>query len=185
MNALSLGCHSLNEGPLYRVEGERMPSHPSSMESAAPNGPVVRGRCHSPCRYVFAAFAEFERNLIRERTVAGLKGSALAAKGARPTSSDPKKLDRYPEVRQCSRMCPIGPGISVDVIDADLPGSGPFSFSRFVSPSLSTNPPCSGSRIPGSVSTHTPTSGLLNVRHLSVHECNFHVLVDRIILNKT
>jgi len=69
------------------------------MESAAPNGPVVRGRCHSPYRDVFEAFAEFERNLILERTVAGLKAArARGRKGARPTSSDPKKLDRYPEV---------------------------------------------------------------------------------------
>jgi hypothetical protein len=28
-------------------------------------------------------------------------------------------------------MCRIGPGISVDVIDADLPGSVPLNLSRF------------------------------------------------------
>ena len=44
-------------------------------------------RDHSPAGrlvfHVFAALAEFERNLIRERTLAGLK-AARARKGGRP-----------------------------------------------------------------------------------------------------
>src|ERR1700679_1003686 len=41
--------------------------------------------------HVFAALAEFERNLIRERTLAGLKAArARGRRGGRPQTSDPK-----------------------------------------------------------------------------------------------
>jgi DNA invertase Pin-like site-specific DNA recombinase len=42
---------------------------------------------------VFAALAEFERNLIRERTLAGLKAArARGRKGGRPRKLQPKEL---------------------------------------------------------------------------------------------
>jgi DNA invertase Pin-like site-specific DNA recombinase len=62
------------------------------MESAAPNGKVVLGRCHTPYRDVFAAFAEFERNLIWQRTLAGLKAArARGRKGGRPAEFSPEE----------------------------------------------------------------------------------------------
>ncbi len=43
--------------------------------------------------HVFAALAEFERNLIRERTVAGLKAArARGRKGGRPAKLSPKEI---------------------------------------------------------------------------------------------
>jgi DNA invertase Pin-like site-specific DNA recombinase len=43
--------------------------------------------------HVFAALAEFERNLIRERTVAGLKAArARGRKGGRPSKLSPKEI---------------------------------------------------------------------------------------------
>src|SRR5580698_10062371 len=43
--------------------------------------------------HVFAALAEFERNLIRERTVAGLKSArARGRKGGRPAKLSPKEI---------------------------------------------------------------------------------------------
>jgi DNA invertase Pin-like site-specific DNA recombinase len=43
--------------------------------------------------HVFAALAEFERNLIRERTVAGLNAArARGRKGGRPTKLSPKEI---------------------------------------------------------------------------------------------
>ncbi len=43
--------------------------------------------------YVFAALAEFERNLIRERTVAGLKAArARGRTGGRPGKFSPKEI---------------------------------------------------------------------------------------------
>jgi hypothetical protein len=43
---------------------------------------------HGVVFHVFAALAEFERNLIRERTVAGLKAArARGRKGGRPANS--------------------------------------------------------------------------------------------------
>ena len=43
--------------------------------------------------HIFAALAEFERNLIRERTVAGLKAArARGRKGGRPAKLSPKEI---------------------------------------------------------------------------------------------
>jgi DNA invertase Pin-like site-specific DNA recombinase len=43
--------------------------------------------------HVFAALAEFERNLIRERTVAGLNAArARGRKGGRPAKLSPKEI---------------------------------------------------------------------------------------------
>src|SRR5258708_40238396 len=43
--------------------------------------------------HVFAALAEFKRNLIRERTVAGLKAArARGRKGGRPAKTSAKKI---------------------------------------------------------------------------------------------
>jgi len=43
--------------------------------------------------HVFAALAEFERNLIRERTLAGLKAArARGRRGGRPRKLKPKEL---------------------------------------------------------------------------------------------
>ena len=43
--------------------------------------------------HVFAALAEFERNLIRERTLAGLKAArARGRNGGRPKKLNPKEL---------------------------------------------------------------------------------------------
>ena len=43
--------------------------------------------------HVFAALAEFERNLIRERTLAGLKAArARGRQGGRPSKLQPKEL---------------------------------------------------------------------------------------------
>ena len=43
--------------------------------------------------HVFGALAEFERNLIRERTLAGLKSArARGRKGGRPRKLSPKEL---------------------------------------------------------------------------------------------
>lgn len=44
--------------------------------------------------HIFGALAEFERNLIRERTLAGLKSArARGRRGGRPRSLDPKKTE--------------------------------------------------------------------------------------------
>jgi DNA invertase Pin-like site-specific DNA recombinase len=43
--------------------------------------------------HVFGALAEFERNLIRERTIAGLKAArSRSRKGGRPRKLHPKEL---------------------------------------------------------------------------------------------
>jgi DNA invertase Pin-like site-specific DNA recombinase len=43
--------------------------------------------------HVFGALAEFERNLIRERTLAGLKAArARGRNGGRPKKLNPKEL---------------------------------------------------------------------------------------------
>ena len=44
--------------------------------------------------HIFGALAEFERNLIRERTVAGLSAArARGRKGGRPKALDPQKRE--------------------------------------------------------------------------------------------
>jgi DNA invertase Pin-like site-specific DNA recombinase len=54
-------------------------------ETRSPTGKLVF--------HVFAALAEFERNLIRERTVAGLKAArARGRKGGRPAKLSPKEI---------------------------------------------------------------------------------------------
>lgn len=46
--------------------------------------------------HVFAALAEFERNLIRERTVAGLKAArARGRTGGRPAKLSPEEVKRF------------------------------------------------------------------------------------------
>ena len=53
----------------------------------------TRSPAGKPVFHVFAALAEFERNLIRERTVAGLKAaSARGRKGGRPARLSPKEI---------------------------------------------------------------------------------------------
>ncbi len=55
------------------------------IETSSPAGRLVF--------HVFAALAEFERNLIRERTVAGLKAArARGRKGGRPAKLSPKEI---------------------------------------------------------------------------------------------
>jgi len=55
------------------------------IETSSPAGRLVF--------HVFAALAEFERNLIRERTVAGLTAArALGRKGGRPVKLSPKEV---------------------------------------------------------------------------------------------
>ena len=54
------------------------------METGSPTGKLIF--------HVFAALAEFERNLIRERTLAGLKAArARGRKGGRPKKLQPKE----------------------------------------------------------------------------------------------
>jgi DNA invertase Pin-like site-specific DNA recombinase len=55
------------------------------LDTGSPTGKLVF--------HVFAALAEFERNLIRERTLAGLKAArARGRKGGRPRKLQPKEL---------------------------------------------------------------------------------------------
>ena len=55
------------------------------IETASPAGLLIF--------HVFAALAEFERNLIRERTVAGLKAArARGRSGGRPPKLTPKEI---------------------------------------------------------------------------------------------
>ena len=55
------------------------------LDTGSPTGKLVFN--------VFAALAEFERNLIRERTLAGLKAArARGRKGGRPRKLQPKEL---------------------------------------------------------------------------------------------
>ena len=55
------------------------------LETSSPAGNLVF--------HVFGALAEFERNLIRERTMAGLKAArARGRKGGRPRKLSPKEL---------------------------------------------------------------------------------------------
>ncbi len=55
------------------------------IETGSPAGKLVF--------HVFAALAEFERNLIRERTVAGLKAArARGRNGGRPSKLSPKEI---------------------------------------------------------------------------------------------
>jgi DNA invertase Pin-like site-specific DNA recombinase len=56
-----------------------------NLDTASPTGKLVF--------YVFAALAEFERNLIRERTMAGLKAArARGREGGRPRKLSAKEL---------------------------------------------------------------------------------------------
>jgi DNA invertase Pin-like site-specific DNA recombinase len=55
------------------------------LDTSSPTGKLVF--------HVFAALAEFERNLIRERTLAGLKAArACGRQGGRPKKLQPKEL---------------------------------------------------------------------------------------------
>jgi DNA invertase Pin-like site-specific DNA recombinase len=55
------------------------------LDTGSPTGQLVF--------HVFAALAEFERNLIRERTLAGLKAArARGRKGGRPRKLQPKEV---------------------------------------------------------------------------------------------
>jgi len=64
--------------------------------SAQPEGPPSPGTGHGPSPVVFgifAALAEFERELISERTIAGLASArARGRKGGRPFKMTPAKL---------------------------------------------------------------------------------------------
>jgi DNA invertase Pin-like site-specific DNA recombinase len=68
-----------------RSRGVDLESLSEKIETGSPAGKLVF--------HVFAALAEFERNLIRERTLAGLKAArARGRKGGRPRKLSPKDL---------------------------------------------------------------------------------------------
>jgi DNA invertase Pin-like site-specific DNA recombinase len=70
-----------NELRSRRVQLESLTEN---METGSPTGKLIF--------HVFAALAEFERNLIRERTLAGLKAArARGRKGGRPKKLQPKE----------------------------------------------------------------------------------------------
>src|ERR1700687_121912 len=67
------------------TRGVEFESLTESIETGSPAGKLVF--------HLFAALAEFERNLIRERTLAGLKAArARGRKGGRPRKLSPKDL---------------------------------------------------------------------------------------------
>ena len=71
-----------NERQSRRID---LDSLTEKLDTGSPTGKLVFN--------VFAALAEFERNLIRERTLAGLKAArARGRKGGRPRKLQPKEL---------------------------------------------------------------------------------------------
>jgi hypothetical protein len=87
-----LGC-SENEGFSGHFQSPQIwPISAAKIETVSPAGRLVF--------HVFAALAEFERNLIRERTVAGLKAArARGRKGGRPAKLSAKEI----KLTSCSR----------------------------------------------------------------------------------
>src|SRR5271166_4461064 len=68
-----------------RSRGVDFESLTEKIETGSPTGKLVF--------HVFAALSEFERNLIRERTLAGLKAArARGRQGGRPRKLQPKEL---------------------------------------------------------------------------------------------
>src|SRR5271167_3722101 len=77
----------MRDSPIADLETRRIhfESLTENIETRSPAGKLVF--------HVFAALAEFERNLIRERTVAGLKAArARGRKGGRPAKLSPKEI---------------------------------------------------------------------------------------------
>ena len=77
----------MRDSPIADLETRRIhfESLTEKIETRSPAGKLVF--------HVFAALAEFERNLIRERTVAGLKAArARGRKGGRPAKLSPKEI---------------------------------------------------------------------------------------------
>lgn len=69
----------------FRSRGIELESLTEKLETGSPAGKLVF--------HVFAALAEFERNLIRERTSAGLRAArARGRKGGRPRKLSPKDI---------------------------------------------------------------------------------------------
>lgn len=69
----------------FKARGVGFASLTEQIDTRSPSGQLVF--------HVFGALAEFERNLIRERTLAGLKAArARGRKGGRPRKLSPKDL---------------------------------------------------------------------------------------------
>ena len=97
---------------------------------------------------IFAALAEFERELIRERTVAGLKAArARGRKGGRKFALSKAQVgSRRPQWRTVTPRCPCS--------CSEL-GIKPVTLYRYVGPQgeLRDHPP------PGSPNTNLTTTG--------------------------
>jgi DNA invertase Pin-like site-specific DNA recombinase len=83
--------------------------------------------------HVFSALAEFERDLIRERTMAGLRAARARGKfGGRPVGMTPEK------VRMAARLMK-DPDVSVKEVCQTL-GVSRTTLYRYVSPSGEVRP---------------------------------------------
>ena len=75
--------------------------------------------------YVFAALAEFERNLIRERTVAGLTARPRCRTGGRPPKLTPKEIKTIRALlNRLKYPSPKSPPASISTVP---PSTGPSS----------------------------------------------------------
>ncbi|MFW5471630.1 recombinase family protein [Knoellia sp. CPCC 206435] len=78
--------HLIDTVQALEARGVAFRSLTESIDTSTPGGKLIF--------HVFAALAEFERDLIRERTMAGLAAArARGRRGGRPTVWTPEKLD--------------------------------------------------------------------------------------------
>jgi DNA invertase Pin-like site-specific DNA recombinase len=102
-----------------RERGVGFRSLQEGIDTTSPSGKLVF--------HVFASLAEFERELIRERTMAGLASArARGRKGGRPPKMDARKVDLASKLMR-------DPDVSVQEV-CDAVGVAPATLYRYVAP---------------------------------------------------